>query len=94
MGTTKSRKTRRNTSRPAAIDFLTNIPLGTAGNTKEALSYSFNHSDDNNNNNNTSNNSNDQHYDDHIGYSGYHDPTLEDDNRPSDMAGKDLLNPR
>ncbi|SAM08252.1 hypothetical protein [Absidia glauca] len=91
MGTTKSRKTRRNTSRPAAIDFLTNIPLGTAGDTKEALSYSFNYSDDNkNNSNNNSNNSNDQHYDDHIGYSGYHDPTLEDDNRPSDMAALSL----
>ncbi|KAI8065571.1 hypothetical protein BC940DRAFT_303706 [Gongronella butleri] len=30
MGTSKSHRTRRNTSRPAAIDFLTNIPLSHA----------------------------------------------------------------
>ncbi|ORZ17006.1 hypothetical protein BCR42DRAFT_374010 [Absidia repens] len=68
MGTTKSRKTRRNTSRPAAVNFLTNIPLGTATETKESLSYSIHYSDNHNSNNN-----------DLIGYSGYHEHTLEQD---------------
>ncbi|KAI8340554.1 hypothetical protein BC941DRAFT_417554 [Chlamydoabsidia padenii] len=94
MGTTKSRKTRRNTSRPAAIDFLTNIPLGNAGDNKEPFSYSFQYSDDNNNNNSNNNNNNnntdDHHHDDHIGYSGYHDHTLEEDGGPSDIAALSL----
>ncbi|CAO3587517.1 unnamed protein product [Absidia cylindrospora] len=79
MGTTKSRKTRRNTSRPAAVNFLTNIPLGAATETKESLSYSIHYSDNHNSNNN-----------DLIGYSGYHEHTLEQDGGPSDIAALSL----
>ncbi|KAI8333339.1 cyclin-like protein [Chlamydoabsidia padenii] len=75
MGTTKNRKTRRNTSRPAAINFLTNISLGNASaNTKESLQYSFHYA------NNTNNDLLD-----------YHNHLLDqDDGGPSDIAALSL----
>ncbi|KAI8099832.1 uncharacterized protein BX664DRAFT_322225 [Halteromyces radiatus] len=85
MGTTKSRKTRRNTSRPAAIDFLTNIPLGNATNTKESLPYSFNTYSDNQQHHHTNNPDSDI-----LDYTEYHDPTFDEDGGPSDIAALSL----
>jgi hypothetical protein len=76
MGTTKHRKTRRNTSRPAAIDFLTNISLSKAANTKESLPLSsFQYANNANN--------------DILDGPKYHEHPLDhDDGGPFDIAGK------
>ncbi|CAO3619590.1 unnamed protein product [Cunninghamella echinulata] len=101
MGTTKSRKTRRNTSRPTAIDFLTNIPLGnssttttptepTSTTTKDPLQYPFQSIYHSTTTNNTLQYNNNNNNNDILNYTTFPDNSLEDDGEPSVIAALSL----